>query len=127
MKASDVYGGQLMTSADFKEKATLVLVITKVVKSEFPGQRAKIKLTFDEHEKCLALNVENNKRMVAKLGDETDDWIGARIKLGLHKVKLEGELVDGIIVLGAKPYVPSDDDLNKVNSKVDSIPFDDDF
>lgn len=64
------------TGATDGEKVT----VTEVEKISMAKTESWV-LTFKEHEEGLAMNKTNLKMMVDLFGDDTDDWIGQKLKL----------------------------------------------
>ncbi len=85
MKASSVYSKSLKID-DVPEGRALTLTINACKLFKFQGQNDRIEINFGECDKTLVLNVTNNDFLVAKLGDETDEWPGAKIKLSRKKL-----------------------------------------
>jgi len=108
----------------------MVLTITEVeIKEVGQGKDAETKpvISFKEVEKALVAN-KTNCNTIAKLtgSDDTDDWVGHKIRLVTMEVQFKDELVNAIRVSG-KPVKAAP---KKVEAPVqqegkddDSIPF----
>jgi hypothetical protein len=80
MKASGVYSKGLKAE-DLADCGVMVLTINDCKLAQFEGQQDKIELNFGETDKTLILNVTNKDVLCEALGDETDNWPGAKIQL----------------------------------------------
>src|SRR5208282_4937445 len=71
---------------------------------------------FQEFDKGLALNSTNIKRCAkALLSDETEEWLGKKIKLYFDEnVEFGGQMVGGIRITraGTVPAKPAEDDID---------------
>jgi hypothetical protein len=85
MKASGVYSKGLKCE-EVAERGHMDLTINNVRLAKFEGQADKLELNFGEIDKTLVLNVTNNDFLASKLGDETDDWPGAKIRIVAKKL-----------------------------------------
>ena len=107
MKASEVFPSKYLKSEDIGEEQP-ILTITKfelVTYGGEGGEKKEIKpvLSFKETEKLLQLNKTNNKTLIKLYGDETDDWIGKRIKLSVIDVQFKSEMVPAIRISTKAP------------------------
>jgi hypothetical protein len=89
--------------ADFKPGAKVSTVVEAV---DFPtmakngAPRTMVRLKLSGQEKLLLVNSTNRKILVAKLGDETDDWEGKRLTLFADPaVEFAGKKVGGIKIV----------------------------
>lgn len=101
MKVSDIYGSKFLKSEELKGKP-ITTVIEDAEVEEVKGQdgtiRPRIILQLKDVAKRLIINATNAGNMSEAFGDDTDEWIGRTIKVGVHKVLYAGKKVDGIYV-----------------------------
>jgi len=96
---SDVYGGNFLSSAVLKSEKLIgkLLTIDKAEVEEIGNPpKTKVILTFKETEKRLPLNKTNSRIIADSFGEETDQWIGRKIKLQTTKRQFQGNIVDAI-------------------------------
>ena len=118
MKATDFYGSSWLKSEDLELEETYDVTITDVFshtfdddssskgkgKQEKRKSRPQLAIEFKEFDKPLSLNTVNAKTIISLYGDETDDWIGARITIYVKDdVEYAGEVMCGI---RTKPRAP---------------------
>jgi hypothetical protein len=103
MKVSEVYGGDIIVAADFESGQEVVATIGRVGIFVDQAKGNKIRLGFSDNEKDLVLNKTNANVLSEKLGDDTDDWIGGKIKMAAVEVLYMGKKVPGVSVVAAKP------------------------
>jgi hypothetical protein len=65
------------------------------------GEQTKVIIDFVERPKKLILNKTNARALAHALGNETDDWRGARVALGVEMVKVGRNTVPSIRVKSA--------------------------
>jgi hypothetical protein len=85
MKASGVYSKGLKVD-EVAAAGVMDLTINDSRLAKFEGQADKIELNFGETEKTLVLNVTNLDFLTSKIGDETDDWPGSKIRIVAKKL-----------------------------------------
>lgn len=100
----EVYGGNYISAASLKsEKLVNKLLTISSAETMEIGQgeksKTKIALSFKEIEKRLLLNKTNAAILSENFGNETDEWVGKKIKLNITKVNFQGSIVDGIGVM----------------------------
>lgn len=101
MRASEIYtaNSKYLAAADLQGRQ-IPVIISNVEIAEFTDKNGtkknKLVLFFEGKEKGMALNVTNSGVMVEAFGDETDNWIGAKIVLFSTKTMYEGKLTDGL-------------------------------
>lgn len=84
------------------ETAPLTVTISGLAQEQFGGNNrgeagSRWVMYFQEHRKGLKLNNTNIKLLAAAFGDNTDSWIGKRIRLFLDPtVMMAGQVVGGI-------------------------------
>ena len=67
------------------------------------GEQMKVIVSFVERPKKLILNKTNARAVAHALGNETDNWRGATLALGVEMVKVGRNTVPSIRVKAAKP------------------------
>lgn len=104
MRASDYRGGSYYKADDFEDGLEVDTVIEAVDDCEFENGKHKLGVVLDYGEgKTLVLNTTNLDALIATLGDDTDRWIGARIKVKTLPTKFKGQTVMGITIVAARP------------------------
>src|SRR3972149_8309970 len=85
-------------------RADLVISDVNVETFKREGEREKKKfiLTFVGKTKTFVLNETNKTFLEASLGSKPARWVGATITLSIAKVKYQGGMVPGVVVVGAK-------------------------
>lgn len=119
VKVSETYGGELMSAADLADDAEIVVTIGHVSEFKDKEKGSKIRLAFCDYEKDMVLNKTNAAFVAAKLGDDTDLWIGGRLKLAAKEVLYMGKPTMGMAVTavskkGAKPTQPKPSPENDI-------------
>lgn len=106
MKATKFTGmkGAFLTAKTVKELKLVgrELTVKDVTDQEFDRdgkKQHKFVFDFDECDERLVLNATNKGIMIDAYGDETNDWIGQKVKLGVVKVNFKGQMQDSIQVL----------------------------
>ena len=95
MKTSDMIQSPFLKKEDF-EKPT-VLTIKRVSLETVAKGEEKWALFFNEKAKGLILNKTKIKQLEAGYGDDTDDWIGKRVRLSFDPdVTYGGQVIGGI-------------------------------
>lgn len=100
MKAGDFYGSKTLSADDVGPKG-IVAEIADVDVEEFEENgkdRRKLVLTLKDQDKRFVLNATNSGIITEAISDETDDWIGASIHIGKHKVTFGKKKVDGLTI-----------------------------
>jgi len=105
-KVSDMFANEYLTVDDLAKCAgrrSPPLTIMSVTEEDM-GNKDKLVVSFVESAKRLPLNKTNAVQLSEDLGDETDDWRGAKVTLGVEKTMFQGKRVDCIrVVLATKP------------------------
>ncbi len=104
-RISEEYGNEYIQTADIAKcpnKRTPPLTILRVEEEDM-GNRDKLVVSFVETSKRLPLNKTNALLLAEELGDESDDWKGSSMVLGVDKTMFQGKRVDCIrVVLATK-------------------------
>jgi hypothetical protein len=101
MKANELCPPPHLEAADLGEENgdSLELTISKVGFDEVGEEKVtKGVVYFEEFSRGLVLNRTNGKRIIAQLGNETDDWTGKRITLYRSETDFAGKTVPCIRV-----------------------------
>lgn len=97
MKANDIYGGKSLKAEDIMGKEPVVTIESVEMKKFDDGPKAVIK--FAGKEKALICNRTNWNSIVDITGEEdSDDWVGKKIKLVVARVDFQGKRVNAIRV-----------------------------
>jgi hypothetical protein len=102
-KVSDMFANEFLTVDDISQCAgrrTPPLTIMTVTEEDM-GNRDKLVVSFVETAKRLPLNKTNALFLSEVLGDESDDWRGGAVVLGVEKTMFQGKRVDCIRVMHA--------------------------
>ncbi len=107
MRVSEQFVTEYVTAEDLGPVGTLAEVtIKRVTVMPFrreQGVETKLILLFEGATKCLPLNVTNRRKLVAELGDETEDWLGRKLVLAVEEAEFQGRRVAAIRVRGVLP------------------------
>jgi len=95
VKVSETYQGSNNINTEDMDIFDKDFTIKDVSLEEY-NEKDKFKLEFLETEKSFVLNKTNAEHLAQVLGDETDGWIGAKIRFQKTKVKFEGKLTDAL-------------------------------
>lgn len=125
MRTSDMIQSKYLKKEDFPSPQ--VLTIKNLSLEEVGKGDTRWVLWFNEKVKGLALNVTKIKLLEAAYGQESDDWLGKKVKLSLDPTVMFGTQQVGGIKLEtpssakAAPafQVPKDPDFDDI----DSVPF----
>lgn len=85
---------------------TVSLTIKSVIQEVIAGPRGesnKVTVSFVERPKKLILNKTNARALAHALGNETDNWRGATVALGVENVKVGRNVVPSVRVKSATP------------------------
>ncbi len=97
MKGNDIFGGKSLKSEDIKGREPVVTIESVEMKKFDDGPKAIIR--FAGKDKALICNRTNWNSIADILGaDDSDEWIGRRIKLVVARVDFQGKRVDAIRV-----------------------------
>jgi hypothetical protein len=108
MKVSDAFPSRFLKAADLAGRSPVV-TIAKVTRETF-DDGARLVLAFAEGSKLLALNKTNANANARLHGDETDLWLGRKIRLTVLPVDYRGSQVPAIRVAAAEAPAPPKDD-----------------
>lgn len=98
MRASDIFDSKSLKADDIKGREPVVTIKAVTVK-EFPDKTRKPYIEFEGAKKGLVCNVTNWNAIRDITGeDDSDNWIGQRIKLVVARVDFQGRRVDAIRV-----------------------------
>lgn len=92
-KISDRFQSSYLKTDDVDRKG-LELTITDVTEEEIVRGEEKLVLYFEELDKGLPLNKTNATTLAEDLGDDTDDWRGAKVLLRREKTIYQGKKLD---------------------------------
>lgn len=104
MNINSAFPSKYLKADDCDEDVTATI---KAVKMETVGQGPKAELKpivfFNELSKGLVLN-KTNAKMIAKIAgqDDTDEWVGTKVRLISTEVEFQGDLVMAIRVREVK-------------------------
>lgn len=99
MKIDQAFPSKYVTSGDFKHQGAVTVTIRGMAIEDVGDGETKPVLYFSEAKKGMVLNVTNARIIAQVLGDdETDNWVGQQITLGVTSVPFQGKLVDAIRV-----------------------------
>ena len=105
MKTRDMIKSNWITKGDLEESGPIVGTVSELSLEEFTDG-AKYALWFREMEKGLLLNVTKIKLLELALGDDTDYWVGGRVRMSFDPtVMMGGKLIGGIKIEVRKPPV----------------------
>ena len=97
----------LYMAGDMLGQSTIELTIAGVtmeaMNSGKGGQQSKPCLRFREREKLMVLNKTNAKTLAAALGPETDNWVGARVKIAAPVIDAFGKSARSLRVIDVQP------------------------
>ncbi len=116
MKASDIYGAQLIKLDTFTETISSITGrITAVERRQFKdGDRLVVIL---DHEWSLVINATSYRVIRARYGDETDNWKGQPLTVYKGTVFYQGNEQEGICV-----RIPEDKEPALVSvPKIDTV------
>ena len=89
-------------NAAFVKAEPLQAPIDRVEEQEMDGA-VRLILYLSGVQKGLPLNVVNTNTLCDKLGDNTDDWIGATIELFCDRCQFRGKMTDCVRIRFPKP------------------------
>lgn len=136
-RLTDLYPSKYLKAADIKGHTPIVTIRSCVVEElgQEENKESKPVLYFEGKDKGMALNVTNANTIALILGsDDTDNWIGKKIKLVVEVVAFKGKATEAIRVKPAdqstrttkpgKVQVLPDEDAPATDlDKADEIPF----
>lgn len=104
MKAGDAFKATYLKAEDIKGHKPTVTISDVQLEEIGQGKDRNEKpvLYFKGKDKGMVINRTNWARIEEFLGsDESDDWIGLQIVLGVERVDFKGDRVDALRVIGA--------------------------
>jgi hypothetical protein len=134
MKGNEAFQSNWLKSEDLQGKRVAV-TIEEVTLEDLEFQNKKERkpvVRFHGKDKALVLNRTNWNRLADFLGsDDSDDWTGKTIVLGVEKVDFQGKRVPAIRVLGlARPATvkapeppPPELPAEEFHAEDDDVPF----
>lgn len=106
MKASDAFPSRFMSSADIRATGRDIIdTIESIQMEDLESQDKKDRkpVVYLRNNKPLILNRTNWDILVGLLGaDDCDDWRGAKIQIGVEKVRFGRDMVDGLRIKNAR-------------------------
>ncbi len=132
MKSTDAFKGSYLKAEDIKGHRVAVTIETATMEEVGQGDEKAEKpvLHFVGKDRGVVLNKTNWARIADLLGsDESDDWEGQRIVLGVERVDFQGKRVDAIRVIGVPGAAPKPEPKPKPVEDVteempdDTVPF----
>lgn len=131
MKAADFApsNSKYVKSSDLEGKQ-LIVTISKCVIERMQDGEEKGVMYFKGGKKGMVVNVTNRKAMEGAFGDDTDDWIGKKIKMfTVQTQNPAGDIVEGLRVLpadaGASRPAPKINNTKRKSAKAEDVPVDD--
>ena len=106
MKVSEIKASQRRYLQTATVKAQPIVATISKLEMETVGQGAEAKtkpVLYLENEKPIVLNASNLETLSDAFGDDTDAWVGHKIKIRCVKTQFQGKTVDGLRV---EPIVP---------------------
>jgi len=104
MRASDMFPSKYLKASDLGE-STPVVTISKVVVESLGAEdekEDKMVVYFQGKDKGLVCNKTNCNTISGLFGEETDDWIGKKIKILTAEVAFKGKMTLSIRVSSIK-------------------------
>lgn len=127
-KVSDMIQSKFLRKEDFEEDR--VMTIKNVKLEDMPGDDGQQKwvLYFREEQKGMALNVTTIRVLEQAFGDDSDHWIGNKVKVYVDpNVSFGGRVVGGLRLRtpkqGPKAPPPPQQPVTTDNEFDDDIPF----
>lgn len=109
MNIDEIYTSKYLAAADLKGK-TPIVTITQIEMAKMPDGQSKPCIFVNNNPKGILVN-KTNAKMIAKLyGNETDAWIGKKIKLIAAWVEYQGDTVQGLRVRPPNDVVYTNDE-----------------
>jgi len=110
MKLDDIYtsNSNFLKAEDLQGKKPIVTIASAdVVEKDYgdgQGPKKQVVLAFNGTEKVLGLNRTNANRLAELIGsDDSDDWVGASIKLFVEQVTFQNKVVPAIRIFPELP------------------------
>jgi hypothetical protein len=122
-RLSEIYGGNYLKAEDLGSLSPVVIIEEVSVMSADDGKK-KLVLHFHGKDKTLVLNVTNANMVQELLGsDDTDDWLGKRIRLYTTKVDFQGKRVSAIRIKAASKAAPPPEPDDDIEDDSEPVPF----
>jgi len=113
MKISDIFAGNWLKADDLKGKAVVVTIESAEIEEVGQDKEKKLCLHFVGKDKGLIVN-KTNATTIGKIhGEDTDEWIGKKIKLMPREVEFQGESVWAIRVSLQKPGAEQEEETEQ--------------
>lgn len=93
MKAIDLAPPKHLDAADLEGKEVEVTVEHAHYTEVGENKETKGAVKFKEFPRSMVINRTNIKRLIAHLGDDTDQWIGKTVKIYPTETDLKGKTV----------------------------------
>ena len=121
----EMFPNRFLKSGLFAEKP-ISLTIKSVDTDELPADDGTMKtkgiITFEETDKQLTLNRTNGETIKCMFGRKAVDWVGKRVTFASEIVKVKGQSVDGIRIVGSPDieyaFVAEFDITKKIGDKI---------
>lgn len=94
MKIGAAFPSTYLKASDLQGR-TVTVTMDRVIMEEVGGEHKPV-LYFQGTERGIVLNKTNSSIIAEMHGDETDDWVGKKIKLYPARVEFQGKIVDAI-------------------------------
>jgi len=100
-RVSDMIQSKFLRKEDFDEDQICTIKTVKL--EEIMGSDTKWVLYFSEHAKGMVLNVTTIRVLEGAFGDDSDNWIGKRVKVYVDpNVSFQGRVVGGLRIMPPK-------------------------
>lgn len=118
MKLNQAFPSNYLKADDLQGRETTVTI--RECKMEKMGDEDKLCIRFQGKDKGMICNKTNANRIAHYYGDDTDNWIGKQVILGVELVDYQGKTTEAIRVKGAvkadatapaKADAPFDDEI----------------
>lgn len=123
MKTSQMVQSKFLKKEDFPQPE--ILTIRSVAIEEVGKGDSRWVLYFNEKTKAVVLNITKIRQLETGFGDETDHWVGKKIKLSHDPTVMMGQQVVGGIkfTLPSKTVAPPPKPVVPADDFADEIPF----
>lgn len=136
MKIDDIYqsNSNFLKAEDLRGKnPVLTIASADVVEKDYGdgnGPKKQVVLAFNGTDKVLGLNRTNANRLAELIGsDDSDDWVGATIRLFVEQVAFQNKTVPAVRIFpelpeqGVKPVGNSEPPVSTGTPDDSDIPF----
>ena len=128
MNAKNVFPSRFLRADDL-QGATPVVTIKEITMEEFKNQsgqqETKPCMTLVGKDKAVTLNKTNFETLRGLFGDETDEWVGQKVRLCSMPVPFQGKVVPAIRILAVAGNAASIASKKKTSSVVQREPGED--